>query len=85
MKTIVETSGEGLESLLGETITLFCINYFYTGKLVGVNETCVKIENPSIIYETGKWSDENWADAQKLPTDAVYVQTGSIEAFGKLK
>ena len=39
MKKIVnvqEVEGEGLVGLLGETITLFCLNYFYTGKLVGV-------------------------------------------------
>ena len=84
MKKIVEVSDEGLEGLLGETVTLLCMNYFYTGKLIGVNATCVKLENPSIVYETGEWSSKSWKDAQKLPGD-IYVQVSAIEAFGVLK
>lgn len=86
MKTIVQTvDGEGLEGLLGEQVTLLCSNYFYTGMLVGVNETCVKLKEPEIIYETGPWTDSQWRDAQKLPTDVMYVQIAAIEAFGVLK
>lgn len=85
MKKIVEeVQGEGLESLLGEVVTLFCANYFYTGKLTGVNDTCVLLSDPSIVYETGSWSDPNWKDAQKLPND-LYVQTAAIESFGVVK
>ena len=70
--------------MLGETVTLLCLNYFYTGKLVGVNNTCVKLESPKIVYETGEWSSKSWKDAQELPGD-IYVQVGCIEAFGVLK
>ena len=81
MKKIVEVSDEGLEGLLGETVTLFCMNYFYTGELVGVNTSCVCLDNPKIVYETGEWSSKDWADAQSLP-NSIYVQVSSIEAFG---
>lgn len=37
MQEVVEVSGEGLEALMGKKVTLFCANYFYSGKLVGVN------------------------------------------------
>ena len=84
MKKIVEVSDEGLEGLLGETVTLFCMNYFYTGKLVGVNATCVRLEDPSIVYDTGSWGDKGWSDAQKLPND-IYIQCSSLEAFGVMK
>ena len=84
MKKIIEVSDEGLEGLLGETVTLMCLNYIYTGVLVGVNTTCVKLDNAHIVYETGEWSEKHWKDAQKLP-DSVYVQTGCIEAFGVMK
>jgi len=84
MKKIVEVSDEGFEGLLGETITLFCMNYFYTGKLIGVNATCVKLEDAKIVYETGEWSSKDWADVQSLPGD-IYVQISSVEAFGILK
>jgi len=86
MKRLIEdVEGEGMESLMGEVVTLLCNSYFYTGKLVGVNEACVKLQDPSIVYETGDWADKSWADAQKLPADTIYVQIGHIEAFGVLK
>jgi hypothetical protein len=84
MKKLIEVNDEGLEGLLGETVTLFCMNYFYTGKLTGVNDSCVKLEDPSIVYETGEWSKKDWSDAQKLPGD-IYVQCAAIESFGIMK
>lgn len=87
MKKLVEVQevpNEGLISLLGEVVTLFCMNYVYTGRLTGVNETCVLLENPSIVYETGPFSTKEWKDAQKLP-NSVYVQRSAVEAFGLVK
>ena len=84
MRKLVEIENEGLDGLLGETVTFFCMNYFYVGKLVGVNDSFVKLEDPSIVYETGEWSTKSWKDAQKLPGD-LYVQTAAIESFGVMK
>ena len=83
-KIVEEVSGEGLEKLMSETVTLFCLNYIYTGKLVGVNETCVLLDNAKIVYETGPLTDKKWKDAQDLP-GSWYVQIGAIESFGLLK
>jgi len=84
MKVLVEeVKGEGLESLLGKVITLFCINYIYTGKLVGISATCVKLENPKIVYETGAFTEKEWKDAQSLPNKYWYVATQSVESFGE--
>jgi hypothetical protein len=86
MKVLVEhTENEGLESLMGKVITLFCINYIYTGKLVGVNDTCVKLEDPKIVYETGSFNETNWKDAQLLPHKYFYVARQAVESFGELK
>ena len=82
--TVTEVEGEGLEGLLGERITLFCMNYIYTGKLEGVNQTCVKLADAAIVYETGAFTDAKWKDAQALP-NAVYVQMSAIEAFSVVK
>lgn len=85
MKKIVEeVNGEGLDKLLGERVTLFCCRYIYTGKLVGVNETCVLLQDAGIVYETGALDTKDWTDMQKLPRD-WYVQMASIESFGILK
>lgn len=87
MKKVVqvqEVDGEGLVGLLGQRVTLFCLNYIYTGNLTGVNATCVLLEDAHIVYETGSFGDKKWADAQKLP-NSLYVQTNAIEAFGLVK
>ena len=85
MKQIVEVQDEGLVSLLGQKVTLLCDAYFYTGKLVGVNDYCVKLENPAIVYETGSWGEPAYRDQQALPCQHLYVSTAKIEAFGVLK
>ena len=85
MKCLVkEVEGEGLDGLLGQTVTLFCGVYIYTGKLVGVNETTVKLDAAKIVYETGELNSGSWKDAQALP-GTWYVRTQSIESFGVLK
>lgn len=83
-KIVEEVSGEGLEKLLGEVVTLFCLNYIYTGKLIGVNASCVLLDEAKIVYETGELNTKTWKDAQSLPGE-WYVQTSCIESFGKLK
>lgn len=83
-KDVVEVSGEGFEGLLGQTITCFCAVYIYTGKLVGVNDSCIKLKNPAIVYETGSFLEKHWKDAQQLPNE-LYIQLAMIEAFGIVK
>ena len=87
MKKLVkveEVEGDGMMGLMGENVTLFCLNYIYTGKLVGVNDTFVKLEKASVVYETGAFTDPKFKDSQALPHD-WYVQLSAIESFGKLK
>jgi len=51
---------------------------------MGVNSTYLLLENASVVYETGKFDDAAWKDAQPLP-HAWRVQIGAIESWGKLK
>lgn len=85
MQEIVEVSGEGLESLLGKTVTVFCANYIYQGKLVGVNVTCIKLESAYIVYETGPLTGNHAKDAQPFGAKYHYIQMTSIESFGSVK
>ena len=83
MKILVDQKdGEGLEALLGENVFIMCACYIYAGRLVGVNTNDIKLEDVSIVYETGQWSDKNWKDAQKLPGKFHYIRTGMIESYG---
>ena len=80
--TVTEVDGEGLEALLNENVMLFGLNYIYAGKLVGVNDKFVKLENAKIVYETGSFDSKGYKDAQSLPGASWYVQTSAIESFG---
>lgn len=82
LATAVEVDGEGLEALLGENVLLFCLNYIYTGKLVGINTSCVKLEEAKVVYDTGAFNTKTYQDAQVLPGKEWYVQTAAIESFG---
>ena len=84
-KLIQEVGRKGLEALLGEKVTLFCINYIYTGKLIGVSKTCVLLEDPAIVYSTGDFSTKSYSDVQSLCVKTFYVQSNAIESFGVLK
>lgn len=81
---VVEVEGEGLMALMNQRITVFCMNYIYTGKLTGVNATCILLEDAAIVYETGAFNDPKWKDAQALP-NPVYIQIAAIESFTILK
>lgn len=84
-KLISNVEGEGLVKLIGENVTLMCMNYFYTGKLIGVNDTCVVLEKPAIVYETGPFDEKFWKDCQPLNVKEFYVMISAIESFGILK
>ncbi len=81
---VFEAKNEGLVSLMNEVITIYSLNYIYTGKLIEVNNTSVLLENPSIVYETGAYTEKKWKNAQKLPNN-FYVQIACIEGFGIVK
>lgn len=85
MKVLMEIKEDGLESLIGTKVILFCANYFYTGKLIGVNKSFVKLEDPAIVYETGSFSDSKYKDEQRIGTKIHFVRIPAIESFGEAK
>jgi hypothetical protein len=84
MKRIIETTEEsGLVALLGERVALWCECYIYAGVLAGVNDTCVVLDDASVVYETGPLTECGFKDAQKLPA-SWHVAIGKIESFGAM-
>jgi hypothetical protein len=79
---VTEVENEGLIKLLGKRVTFFCLNYIYCGDLVGVNDSCILLENASIVYETGAFTDSKFKDEQRLPCREYYLQKATIESFG---
>lgn len=81
---VLEVENEGLISLLGQTVEIRCNVYIYTGTLVGVNASCIKLDKAAIVYETGPHSDFKYKDAQCIG-DNQYVCTNLMESFGPTK
>jgi hypothetical protein len=75
----------GLEELLGRSIVLYCGIYIYTGKLVAIGPSAVKIECAAIVYDTGPLLAKTWTDAQDLPGSYWWISIAAIESFGSGK
>jgi hypothetical protein len=82
MKRIVEMSeADGLEKLLGENVQLWCLNYIYAGRLVGVNKSDVVLEDPHVVYETGKLNEKGFKFQEPCGVDELFVRIACIESY----
>lgn len=81
-KLVTEVENEGLMALLGKRVMIFGMNYIYAGTLMGVNETCVLLEDGGIVYNTGSFDNTKFEDFQKLPYPN-YIMLNSIESFSE--
>ena len=79
---LTEVEREGLLALIGKKVLVMCMNYFYTGELIGVNDTCIKLKDCHQVFETGPHKDSKFKDAQWI-SDNWYIQTSAIESFGE--
>jgi hypothetical protein len=84
MKRLVETvDSDGFDTLLGKKIVVWCMNYFYSGKLIGVNEQFIQLDDACVVYETGELTAKNFKDAQPLP-HTCFVRTSAIESYSEV-
>lgn len=82
MKRLVTISEkDGAEALLGEHVTVFCLNYIYAGTLVGVSETDLLLDDAQIVYETGPFKKNEYKNAEKIGKQ-WRVKVAAIESFG---
>lgn len=82
MKKIVEDNEAGLISLIGEQVEVWCANYIYAGKLTGVNNNCIELEDVKVVYETGELTAKTWKDAQSTGGSRL-IMVSAIESIGK--
>jgi len=83
-RLIEENENDGLLSLMGKRVTFWCVNYIYTGKLIGVNDVEVRLTDAAVVYETGPLTEPNWKDAEPLPHDQ-FIRLSAVESYGELK
>lgn len=79
---VVETESDGLEKMLGEMVQIWCVNYIYAGRLIGVNTDSVCLAESVVVYETGKMTDKGWKFAESTGLDELFIKTAAIESYG---
>ena len=84
MKRLVESKEtDGLDNLMGEYVELYCMNYIYCGKLMGVGVDDVCLAECKIVYETGGLLDHSsYERAESFGTDERFVCKRGIESYG---
>lgn len=84
MKKLVqvqEVEGQGFEALLGQQVSVFCMNYIYHGKLTGVNDQFILLQTAHLVYETGDFQKDGLKNAELLSSE-WRIQISSIESYG---
>ena len=79
--TIVEEEG-GLITFMGKKVLLQCMNYNYTGVLVGVNTTCVELEKGQVVFDTGPYTSDTMKFSEPVHKGrSLFVMMNTIESF----
>lgn len=78
---VVEVENEGFVSALGKRVLIFGFRYNYAGILEGVNDKNILLKDAVMVFQTGKFTDGKWADAEVPKSDRIYVQTSAIESW----
>jgi hypothetical protein len=79
---VTEVDGEGFEALLDKQVLIYCMSYIYSGKLTGVNKTCILLENAKIVYDAGEATAKGFTTSEKY-NYPLYIQTAAIESFSQ--
>ena len=81
MTTSIVDEEDGLIVLLGKTVLIQCLNYNYTGKLVGVNTNDIKLEDAKVVFETGPYTSPNMKNAEFTHKKVAFIRTSAIESY----
>lgn len=73
-----------MKSLVGSQVIVFAANYIYTGELVEITHDLVWLKEPSIVYETGAFSEKSWKDVQRMPVNMLRIERSAIESMGEV-
>lgn len=78
---VVEVENEGAISLLGEYVEVRCGSYHYAGKLIGVNDLCIELEEAHTIFESGAYTTAKYKDTQKHVESKALIYFSFIECI----
>jgi hypothetical protein len=84
MKVLMtENNEEGFLALIGKNVEIQTGLFIYAGKLIGVNSTCVKLDNAHTVFDTGDFKNKKYSDAQARENPILYVQLAGVFAFNE--
>lgn len=78
-----ESFGEtayGFQALMGRVVELWGVDYIYHGKLAEIRLDAVRLEDASIIFDTGSFDSDEYARIEKLTTDR-WVKRAAVESY----
>ena len=78
---VIEVEGEGAIGLLGHYVEVRCGNYHYAGKLTGVNDMCIQLEEAHTIFSSGAYTTEKYDDAQPHVESSLLIYFNFIESM----
>ena len=78
---VIEVENEGAISLLGQYVEIRCGNYHYAGKLVGVNDLCVELDEAHTIFNSGAYTPEKYDNVQPHVESLLLVYFNFIESM----
>jgi hypothetical protein len=81
---VIEKEQEGLVSLLGKDVWLWCMNYIYSGTLIGVSHHGAKLANPKVVYKAGDLNKTGFEKSESFMSEHHYVRLNAIESYGAL-
>lgn len=79
--SVIEVEGEGAVALLEQYVEVRCGNYHYAGKLVGVNDKCIKLEEAHTVFNSGAYTTKRYEDAQAHVQSELLVYFNFIESL----
>jgi hypothetical protein len=79
---MTEFSDEEELRYVGERVVVFGANYIYEGNLEAVGKNTLTLAKPRIVYETGKYTDEEYKDVQALMGPYQTLWKSGLESIG---
>lgn len=78
---------KGLESLIGSKLFIRTVTYHCTGRVVGIKDGFIQLEDSAWIADSGRFADalETGKVSEVEPTKRMWVAVGSIVDFFEWK
>jgi hypothetical protein len=71
----------GLHEALNKRVFIMGFRYNFAGIVSAINSTFVTLTKAVIVFDSGDFKDENWAQAESPKSDTIHVAIHAIESW----